>query len=53
MNTFVLVRRYGRNKFLAQSMEALRADDRVGFIRLSRTEAGIYPPPKMAMRETT
>jgi len=30
-------------KPLAQNMEALRAEERVEFIRLSRTEAGIYP----------
>lgn len=43
MSTFVLVRRFVRNKFPAQSMEALRADERVRFSGLSRTEAGIYP----------
>jgi len=32
-----------RTKVLPQYMEALRADERVGFIRLSRTEGGIYP----------
>ena len=32
-------------KPLAQSMEALRADERVGFNRLSRTEAGTLRSP--------
>jgi len=45
-------------KPLAQYVEALRADERVGFNRLPRTEAGIYPadssfghpPPRSARK---